>query len=163
MKIHVIATGGTIDKIYFDASSEYEVGDPRVAEILRDANVRFDFTVESVLRKDSLEITESDRELIRTRVVASSADRILITHGTDTMVQTALALFGIDGKTIVITGAMQPARFRESDAVFNVGVAIGALQTLASGVYIAMNGRIFDPKSARKNKELNCFEESRPS
>ena len=79
------------------------------------------------------------------------------------MVQTALALFGIDGKTIVITGAMQPARFRESDAVFNVGVAIGALQTLASGVYIAMNGRIFDPKSARKNKELNCFEESRPS
>jgi L-asparaginase len=159
MNIHVIATGGTIDKVYFDASSEYEVGEPRVVEILRGSNVRFDFTVESVLRKDSLEITEGDRQLIRSRVIASLADRILITHGTDTMVQTALALTGIEGKVVVLTGAMQPARFRESDAVFNVGVAVGALQTLASGVYIAMNGRIFDPRIARKNKERNCFED----
>lgn len=161
MKIHVITTGGTIDKVYFDASSEYEVGEPRVAEILRGSNVRFDFSIESVLRKDSLEITDADRELIRTRVLASTADRILITHGTDTMVQTALALVGIERKTIVLTGAMQPARFRESDAVFNVGFAIGALQSLAPGVYLAMNGRIFDPRIARKNKEQNCFEEGR--
>lgn len=163
MKIHVITTGGTIDKVYFDASSEYEVGEPRVAEILRGSNVRFDFSIESVLRKDSLEITDADRELIRTRVLANTADRILITHGTDTMVQTALALVGIERKTIVLTGAMQPARFRESDAVFNVGFAIGALESLAPGVYLAMNGRVFDPRIARKNKELNCFEESRPA
>jgi len=149
--------------VYFDASSEYEVGEPRVAEILRGSNVRFDFSIESVLRKDSLEITDTDRELIRTRVLASTADRILITHGTDTMVQTALALVGIERKTIVLTGAMQPARFRESDAVFNVGFAIGALESLAPGVYLAMNGRVFDPRIARKNKEMNCFEESRPA
>jgi L-asparaginase len=160
MRIHVITTGGTIDKVYFDATSEYEVGEPRVVEILRSSNVRLDFSVESVLRKDSLEITEADRELIRERIIASPIEKILVTHGTDTMVQSALMLYGIVGKTIVLTGAMQPARFRESDAVFNVGVAIGALQVLPSGVYIAMNGRIFDPRTASKNKELNCFEEN---
>jgi L-asparaginase len=160
MRIHVIATGGTIDKVYFDATSAYAVGEPRVADILRDSNVGFEFSVESVIRKDSLDISDADRRLIRERVIASSAERILITHGTDTMVQTALELYGISGKTIVLTGAMQPAKFRESDAVFNVGTAVAAVQLLSDGVYIAMNGRIFDPRRARKNKELNCFEES---
>jgi L-asparaginase len=162
MKLHVITTGGTIDKVYFDATSEYEVGAPQVAEILREANVTFDFTLESVLRKDSLDLTDADRRLIRERVEAADSRRVLVTHGTDTMVQTALALAGIPGKTIVLTGSMQPARFRNTDAGFNVGVALGALQCLPPGVYLAMNGRVFDPRRARKNAGRHAFEETEP-
>jgi len=160
MKLHVITTGGTIDKVYFDAKSEYEVGEPQVLEIFRDAHVTFDFTLESVLRKDSLELTDADRQLIRARIEACADNRILVTHGTDTMVETAKALAGISGKTIVLTGSMQPARFKGGDAVFNIGVAVGAVQSLPPGVYVAMNGRVFDPRRARKNRERNCFEET---
>lgn len=163
MRLHVITTGGTIDKVYFDARSEYEVGEPQVLEIFRDAHVTLDFSLESVLRKDSLELTDADRELIRARVEACVSDRILITHGTDTMVETARALTGIAGKTIVLTGSMQPARFKGSDAVFNIGVAVGAAQVLLPGVYLAMNGRIFDPARTRKNRERNCFEAANPT
>lgn len=163
MKIHVLTTGGTIDKVYFDARSEYEVGEPQVLDIFRAARVGFDFTVESVLRKDSLELTDADRGLIRARVEASPVERVLVTHGTDTMVETALALAGIPGKVIVLTGSMQPARFQGSDATFNIGVAVGALLGLGPGVYVAMNGRVFDPARARKNRERNCFEEVSPS
>lgn len=159
MKLHILTTGGTIDKVYFDATSEYEVGSPQVAEILREANVTFDPILEPVLRKDSLELTAADRQLIRQRVEASACDRILITHGTDTLVQTALALDGIAGKTIVLTGSMQPARFRNTDAGFNIGVAVGAVQSLPPGVYLAMNGRVFDPRRARKNKARHTFED----
>ncbi len=159
MKLHVITTGGTIDKVYFDATSEYEVGEPQVQEIFREANIRFAFTIESVLRKDSLELTAEDRRLIRQRVEASECERILLTHGTDTMVATALELRGIEGKTIVLTGSMQPARFRSTDAVFNIGTAVGAVQVLPPGVYVVMNGRVFNPEEARKNRERNCFEE----
>ncbi len=159
MKLHVITTGGTIDKVYFDATSEFEVGEPQVLEVFREARVGFEFVVESVLRKDSLEMTEADRQLIRERVLASSCERILITHGTDTMVQTALALSGVPEKTIVLTGSMQPARFKGTDAVFNIGTAVGAVQSLPPGVYLAMNGRVFDPAKSRKSLERNCFEE----
>ncbi len=159
MKLHIITTGGTIDKVYFDATSEYEVGPPQIEEVLREANVTFEPTLESILRKDSLELTDADRQLIRRHVELATADRILITHGTDTMVQTALALAGVPGKTIVLTGSMQPARFRNTDAVFNVGVAIGAVQCLPPGVYVAMNGRVFDPRSVRKNRTRHAFEE----
>ena len=159
MTLHIITTGGTIDKVYFDARSEYEVGSPQITEILREANVTFDHTLESVLRKDSLELTDADRELIRAHVEAATADRVLITHGTDTLVQTALALEGIPGKTVILTGSMQPARFRNTDAVFNVGVAIGAVQCLPPGVYLAMNGRVFDPRRVRKNRERHAFED----
>ena len=158
-KLHVIATGGTIDKIYFDAMSEYEVGEPQVVEIFREAQVAFEVTVESVLRKDSLEMTDADRNLIRERALATPAERILITHGTDTMIATARALVGIAGKTIVLTGSMQPARFRSTDAVFNIGTAVGAVQSLPPGVYLAMNGRVFDPACTRKNREQHRFEE----
>ena len=158
-KLHVIATGGTIDKIYFDAMSEYEVGEPQVVEIFREAQVAFEVTVESVLRKDSLEMTDADRNLIRERALATPAERILITHGTDTMIATARALTGIAGKTIVLTGSMQPARFRSTDAVFNIGTAVGAVQSLPPGVYLAMNGRVFDPACTRKNCEQHRFEE----
>ena len=159
MTLHIITTGGTIDKVYFDAQSEYEVGSPQVLEILREAHVTFDHTLEPVLRKDSLELTDADRQLIRRHVEATAAERVLITHGTDTMVQTALALEDIPRKTVVLTGSMQPARFRNTDAVFNVGVAIGAVQCLSPGVYLAMNGRVFDPRRVRKNRERHAFEE----
>jgi L-asparaginase len=159
MKIHFITTGGTIDKVYFDAKSEYEIGTPQVAEVLEGANVAFEFEIESVLAKDSLEMTDGDRQLIRERVMASGCERIVVTHGTDSMAETARVLLDVPGKTIVLTGAMQPARFRDSDAVFNIGVAVGAVASLPHGVYLAMNGCIFDPRRTRKNREKNRFEE----
>ena len=131
----------------------------RCWKFFREANITFEFAVESVVRKDSLEITDADRQCIRERVLASPCERILITHGTDTMTQTALALVDIPDKTIVLTGSMQPARFRATDAVFNIGTAIGAVQTLRHGVYLAINGRVLDPARVRKNRERHCFEE----
>ena len=160
MKIHVLTTGGTIDKVYFDAKSEFQVGPPMIAELLEDAHVTADVTIEPVLAKDSLELSDADRQLIRERVAACEADRILITHGTDTMVETAKTLAGIPNKTVVLTGSMQPARFRNTDAVFNVGFALGAVQVLPPGVYLAINGRIFAAARVRKNRERQRFEEA---
>lgn len=158
MRIRFIAVGGTIDKIYFDALSQYQVGAPGVERILQELPLAFDYVVESVLRKDSLDMTPEDRELVRQAVLRSEEHRIVITHGTDTMIETALALQGIPQKCLVLTGAMQPAGFRNSDAVFNVGVAVGAVSVLPDGVYLAMNGRIFDPARTRKNRERGLFE-----
>jgi L-asparaginase len=159
MKIKFLTTGGTIDKVYFDAKSEFEVGPPQVSELLHDANVTFEYAVESILRKDSLDMTDADRTLIRERVAADPASHIVVTHGTDTMILTALALKGIPGKTIMLTGSMQPARLRVTDAVFNLGAAVVAVQTLPPGIYIAMNGRIFNPDRCRKNVASHSFEE----
>ena len=159
MKLKIFATGGTIDKIYFDKKSQYEVGDPQAGSVLERANVVIDFKVESILRQDSLDITAEDRRMIRQAVESCPENHIIITHGTDTMIDTAAALSGIAEKTIVLTGSMYPARFHESDAVFNLGCAVIAAQTLAPGVYIAMNGRIFDPMHSRKNVEMNRFED----
>lgn len=158
MQIEIFTTGGTIDKIYFDAKSDYEIGDPQIVELLRDANLTIDYQVSSLLRKDSLELTDSDRQMVREAVENSSAQQIVITHGTDTMIATGQFLQGLSGKTIVLTGAMQPARFRFTDAIYNVASAVTAAQTLPAGVYIAMNGQVFDPQHARKNVELNRFE-----
>lgn len=158
MPIKIFTTGGTIDKIYFDAKSEYEVGDPQITEILVDAGVTVAYEVETVLRKDSLDLTEADRRLVIERVRREPAERVLITHGTDTMVETALRLRDIPGKTIVLVGSLSPARFRNSDAVFNIGFAMAAVQALPEGVYIAMNGHVFDPLHVRKNRETNRFE-----
>lgn len=157
--VKFFATGGTIDKVYFDQKSEYQVGDPGVCEILRDSNVVVEYEVESLLRKDSLEITDAERERIVEKVAAEVCARVVITHGTDTMIQTALLLQRVPGKTIVLTGAMQPALFRRSDAEFNIGAALAAVQILPPGVYIAMNGRIFAPDKVRKNAALHRFEE----
>jgi L-asparaginase len=159
MKIKILTAGGTIDKVYFDAKSEYEVGPPQVVEILREARVTVDYAIESVLSKDSLDMTDEDRQALRRRVAADPCRRIVITHGTDRMIQTALGLRGIPEKTIVLTGSMQPARFKVTDAAFNIGAAVGAVQSLPPGVYLAMNGRIFDPARVRKNLEENRFEE----
>ena len=154
----IVTTGGTIDKVYFDDKSDYQVGDPQVGGILRELGVAFRFSVIPIIRKDSLHITDADRELIRATVAAQPARHVLITHGTDSMVQTGQVLQSIPDKTIVMTGALNPARFRGSDAEFNIGCAVGAVQSLPPGVYIAMNGRIFDPLHVRKNVAANRFE-----
>ncbi|MBK1831941.1 asparaginase [Verrucomicrobiaceae bacterium R5-34] len=158
MSLLIITVGGTIDKVYFDASSEYEVGEPTVPHVYQGALVTLDYELLPLMRKDSLEMTESDRVLIRETCEQVEQDKILITHGTDTMADTAEALAGLEGKTIVLTGAMAPARFRETDAVFNIGVATGAVQALPPGVYIAMNGQIFPAGQVRKNREERRFE-----
>jgi L-asparaginase len=154
----IVTTGGTIDKIYFDDKSDFQVGEPQIGRILEELGVAFRFRVISILRKDSLHIDDADRELIRRTVEAQDTRHVLITHGTDSMVQTARALAGVEGKVIVLTGSLNPALFRGSDAVFNVGTAVGAVQALPEGVHIAMNGRIWDPTRVRKNVEANRFE-----
>src|SRR5688572_21789719 len=154
----VVTTGGTIDKVYFDDKSDYQVGDPQIGGILRELGVAFRFTVIPIIRKDSLHITDADRELVRAAIVAQPAKHVLVTHGTDTMVDTAKVLATIEGKTIVLTGALNPARFRGSDAEFNIGTAVGAVQSLPPGVYVAMNGRIWDPLKVKKNVAANRFE-----
>ncbi len=157
-QVKIFCTGGTIDKVYYDALSEYQIGDPVVTGILREALVKFPHEVASVIKKDSLEITDEDREKIFAQVNEESCPHILITHGTDTMIDTAKRLAGIKDKTIVLTGAMQPARFRKTDAIFNVGYAIAAAQHLPPGVYIAMNGQIFTPDAVQKNRAEARFE-----
>lgn len=157
-EVLVLTTGGTIDKVYFDARSEYEIGEPTVPHIFRDVGVRLKVELVSLMRKDSLEMGPGDRAVIRQACEESGPPRILITHGTDTMTETAAALSGIAGKTIVLTGALAPARFRETDAVFNIGMALGAVQSCGPGVYIAMSGRVFAAGTARKNRAMGCFE-----
>jgi L-asparaginase len=158
MKIQIYTTGGTIDKVYFDQKSDYQVGDPQANGVLERANVVLDYEVKSIIKKDSLDFTEDDRELIRKKVASTPLERVVITHGTDTMIDTAKVLKNISGKTIVMTGSMYPAQFRDSDAVFNIGCAVTAAQILGHGVYIVMNGRVFKPHQVRKNVELNRFE-----
>ena len=156
--LQIFTTGGTIDKTYFDEKSVYEVGEPQITAILREANVTARYAVEKLFRKDSLDLTDADRAEIVRRVREASAHRVLVTHGTDTMVRTAWALEEVERKTIVLVGSLNPARFKESDAVFNVGFALAAVQTLPPGVYIAMNGQVLDPEHARKNRKENRFE-----
>ena len=160
MKIAIITTGGTIDKIYFDAKSDYHVGDPQIKVILDKVGATFEYSVSEVFQKYSLYITDEDRLLIANRILQTDASSFIVTHGTDTMVETANVLKEhVSGKTIVLVGSLTPARFRETDAEFNIGVAVGAVQALPEGVYIAMNGQIFNPDSVRKNRAENRFEE----
>ncbi|MEG3191100.1 asparaginase domain-containing protein [Lysobacter sp. D1-1-M9] len=154
----IVTTGGTIDKIYFDDKSDYQIGEPQIGRILDELGVAFRYSVVPILRKDSLHITDEDRELLRATVAAQPARHVLVTHGTDSMVATARVLSQVQDKTIVLTGALNPARFRGSDAEFNIGTAVGAVQSLPAGVYIAMNGRIWDPARVRKNVAANRFE-----
>ena len=154
----IVTTGGTIDKVYFDDKSDFQVGEPQIGRILHELGVAFRFNVIPLLRKDSLHINAEDRELLRAAISAQPARHVLVTHGTDTMVETAQVLANITDKTIVLTGALNPARFRGSDAEFNIGTAVGAVQSLPAGVYIAMNGRVWDPRKVRKNVAANRFE-----
>ena len=155
--IDIFTTGGTIDKVYFDALSEYQIGATALPDMLQENNVFVAHRVTQLMRKDSLELTDADRTAIHEAVAASDADKILVTHGTDTMVDTARVLSDIGGKTIVLTGAMQPASLRISDAQFNVGFALAATQTLPHGVYIAMNGEVFDPAKTHKDRSAHRF------
>jgi L-asparaginase len=155
--IMVITTGGTIDKSYFDALSQYQVGPSIVAELLTNARVDQPYEIVEVLRKDSLELTDADRAGLVSRITELKSDRIVITHGTDTMVESARVLAVIVNKTIVLTGALSPARFAETDAPFNLGMAFAAVQVLPVGVYIAMSGRIFRGDQVRKDREAARF------
>ncbi len=157
-KLLVLSTGGTLDKVYFDALSEFQVGEPVVAEILTSMNVTFDFDVQEVCRKDSLEVDHLDRQKMLAMVNESSAKHILITHGTDTMVDSAQFLGEQTQKVIIFVGAMQPSAFKDSDATFNVGCAVGALSIATPGVYIAMSGQIHKCNNVFKNYESRRFE-----
>jgi len=159
MKLHVLAIGGTIDKVYFDALSDYKIGPPAAAEILQRVKVNFDYDVSQLISKDSLEMTDIDREDILTAVQALPSSQIIITHGTDTMVDTGRILKQALGKTIVIMGAMQPAIMKLSDSDFNLGVAVAAVQALPEGVYLCMNGRIYDVDKVSKNRAQEQFQD----
>ena len=156
--IRFVTTGGTIDKIYFDDMSQFEVGESQVQHILTEGLVNFDYDIVSMFRKDSLELTDGDRQKLRNYIENDDAERYVISHGTDTMVDTADVLAGITGKTIVLTGALSPARFKTTDAVFNIGMAVATAQTVKPGVYLAMSGQVFEAGKVRKNHEDNCFE-----
>lgn len=155
--ILLLTTGGTIDKIYFDALSDYQVGETVVARLLEIARVRRPFRVEEVTRKDSLELDDQDRALIYARVAAAPERHIVITHGTDTMTETAKQLADVSGKTIVLVGALAPARFGESDASFNLGMAFATAQIAEPGVYISMSGSVFRADRVVKDRAKGAF------
>jgi L-asparaginase len=155
--ILVVTTGGTIDKVYFDAKSEFEVGRSLVGDLLAEAHVHAAYEIVEVMRKDSLDLTDADRATIRDAVAARPHRRVVVTHGTDTMVETALVLRSLTERTVVLTGALAPARFANTDAAFNVGMAFAAVQTLPPGVYVAMNGQVFAAGGVRKDRAANRF------
>lgn len=157
--ILVVTTGGTIDKQYFDALSEYQIAESVIEKLLKAARVTHPFRVVELMRKDSLELTDEDRALIRAAIAAAPETRVVVTHGTDTMAESARALAGIPGKTVVLVGALAPARFAESDAPFNLGMAFACCQAAAPGVWITMNGSVFDGLKVRKDREAGRFTE----
>jgi L-asparaginase len=159
MIVKIFTTGGSIDKIYSTQTSCFEVDAPQIGAILQAANLQLEYSIEPLMQKDSLEMDEEDRKLIFEKVVSAKERHVLITHGTDTMIATARKLEDVPGKVIVLTGAMRPAAFVQSDAAFNIGCAILALQILPEGVYVVMNGRVFDPRKARKNLASDRFED----
>ena len=156
-ELEIFTTGGTIDKVYFDALSEFQVGESGIGNMLAEANISYDYVISPVMKKDSLDLTDEDRESIKRAITSSAADHILVTHGTDTMAVTARYVGSVPGKTIVFTGAMLPATHRATDAVFNVGFAIAAAQLLPAGTYLAMNGQVFDPAHVVKDREAGLF------
>lgn len=155
--ILVLTTGGTIDKHYFDALSEFQVGESMAGPLLREARVALPVRIVELLRKDSLDLADVDRAQIAAAAAAAPETRIVITHGSDTMTDTAQVLAAIPGKTMVLTGALAPARFAESDAAFNLGMAFAAAQCCAPGVWIAMSGQVFDGLKVRKDRAAGRF------
>lgn len=153
----ILTTGGTIDKVYFDALSQYQVGDTVIARLLDIARVAVPFEIVELMRKDSLELDDADRAALVERVLAAPHKRVIVTHGTDTMTLSAEALRAVPGKTIVLVGALAPARFAESDAPFNLGMAFAAVQTLPAGVYIAMSGQVFRAGEVAKDRDRGAF------
>ncbi len=156
--ILVLTTGGTIDKNYFDALSEYQIVESGIPALLKEARVALEHRVVEVMRKDSLELTDADRLAIAKAARQAPEAHIVITHGTDTMTQTATVLAAeVPGKTICLTGALSPARFAETDAAFNLGMAFACAQVAPPGVYIAMSGEVFDGLKVRKDRAAGKF------
>lgn len=155
--ILVVTTGGTFDKQYFDALSEYQIAESVIEKLLATARVTHPFRVVELMRKDSLELTDEDRALIAATIAAAPETRIVVTHGTDTMTETAKVLASGVGKTVVLCGALAPARFAESDATFNLGMAFACCQAAAPGVWITMNGSVFDGLNVRKDRAAGKF------
>ena len=157
--IRVFVTGGTFDKTYDEILGQLSFRDTHLSEMLRLGRSRVDVTIRTLMMIDSLQMTETDRELIVRNCQQCDESCIVITHGTDTMVETAAALArGVPGKTIVLTGAMIPYAFGSSDGLFNLGSALSLVQVLPPGVYVAMNGRHFEWDKVRKNRETGVFE-----
>jgi L-asparaginase len=157
--IRIFVTGGTFDKTYDEIRGALAFEDTHLPEMLRLGRSRVDVTARTLMMVDSLEMTETDRELIVHNCQQCEEDRIVITHGTDTMVETAAALArGVSGKTIVLTGAMIPYAFGSSDGLFNLGSALSFAQILPPGTYVAMNGQHFAWDAVRKNKQTGVFE-----
>lgn len=155
--ILVVTTGGTIDKQYFDALSEYQIVESVIPQLFETARVAHPLRVVELLRKDSLELTDEDRALIAATIADATETRVVVTHGTDTMTQTAQSLAHIEGKTIVLCGALAPARFAQSDAAFNLGMAFATCQAAQPGVWITMSGSVFDGLKVRKDREAGKF------
>jgi L-asparaginase len=156
-EIAIVTTGGTIDKTYFDALSTYQVGETVVEHVLKVGRVTRPYKIIEAFRKDSLELTDADRAELFKIVSGLNNTCVLITHGTDTMTETAKVLQSIPDKTIVLVGALSPARFAESDAEFNIGMAFAIAQSAPPGVYITMNGTVFSGDNVRKDRESGCF------
>ncbi len=158
--IRIFVTGGTFDKTYDELRGRLSFADSHLPEMLRLGRSHVTVSIRTLMMIDSLEMSDADRELIVRSCQQSTESQTVITHGTDTMVETAGALArGVTGKTIVLTGAMIPYAFGSSDGLFNLGSALSLVQALAPGVYVAMNGRHFAWDRVRKNRETGVFEE----
>jgi L-asparaginase len=160
MSIRIFITGGTFDKEYNEITGQLFFQDTHMSELLKLGRNRVPVEIRTLMMIDSLEMTEADRNLIAENCMKATEDKIIITHGTDTMAQTAevLALKGMH-KTVVLTGAMIPYKFGSSDGLFNMGSALAFVQSLPHGVYVAMNGRYFNWDNVRKNRQTGAFEE----
>jgi L-asparaginase len=160
MSIRIFVTGGTFDKEYNEITGHLFFQDTHLAEMLKLGRSRLDVKIRTLMMIDSLEMTDMDRELIARHCREAREDRIVITHGTDTMADTAsLLALQVTNKTVVLTGAMIPYKFGSSDGLFNLGSALAFAQALAPGVYVAMNGRYFRAGNVRKNRQTGEFEE----
>lgn len=159
MSIRILVTGGTFDKEYDEIRGTLDFGDTHLPEMLRRGRCGVEVEIRTLMMVDSLELSDGDRETIAQNCRRAPEERIVITHGTDTMVETAAALAAsVQGKTVVLTGAMIPYAFGSSDGLFNLGSAISFVQVLPPGVYLAMNGRCFPWNDVRKNRKTGRFE-----
>jgi L-asparaginase len=163
-RIRIFVTGGTFDKEYNELTGELFFQQTHVPDMLRLGRSHLDVTVESLMMIDSLQLTQEDRLRIRDRCLECAEMKIVVTHGTDTMEQTAAVLGqSVKGKTVVLTGAMVPYTFGSSDGMFNLGTALAFVQTLVPGVYVAMNGKCFTWNNVEKDRKRGIFKARRPS
>ena len=160
MRIRIFVTGGTFDKEYNELNGELFFKETHLHEMLKLGRCRLEFDITTLMMIDSLDMSDSDRNIILENCIGANENKIVITHGTDTMVETARVIAeSVKNKTVVLTGAMIPYKFGSSDGLFNLGSALAFVQTLPHGVYIAMNGKYFNWDNVRKNKQTGVFEE----